>query len=153
VDGSVIFGIGTQSNNGLGSATVFTLDNSDNFITNFNNQSLTASFIDSGSNGLFFPDASLPLCSDPSWFCPTSTTPLSATNVGAPGSPSNTVSFSVDNFDTVTGANPNDAAFSNLAGPNAGGFDWGLPFFYNRNVYTAIRGTSAGSIAGPFWAY
>jgi Protein of unknown function (DUF3443) len=154
VTGNMIFGIGTQSNNGLGSATVFTLDSSDNFTTNFNGQSLTASFIDSGSNGLFFPDGSLNVCSsDNSWYCPPSTTALSATNVGATGTPSNTVNFSVDNFDTVTTANPNDAAFSNLAGPNTGGFDWGLPFFYGRNVYTAIDGTTVGSIAGPFWAY
>jgi hypothetical protein len=154
LSGSLIFGIGTQSNNGLGSAMVFTLDSMDNFTTNFNGQSLTASFIDSGSNGLFFPDGSLNVCSsNNAWYCPPSTTPLSATNVGATGTPSNTVDFSVDNFDTVTGANPGDAAFSNLAGPNTGGFDWGLPFFYGRKVYTAINGTTVGSIAGPFWAY
>jgi hypothetical protein len=153
VDGSLIFGIGTQSNNGLGSATVFTLDSSDNFTTNFNGQSLTSSFIDSGSNGLFFPDASLNVCSSSnSWYCPASTTPLSATNVGA-NNASNTVNFSVDNFDAVTTANPNDAAFSNLAGPNTGGFDWGLPFFYNRHVFTAIDGTTVGTTPGPFYAY
>ena len=88
------------------------------------------------------------------WYCPTSTlTGLSATNVGATGSPSNTVTFSVDNFETVTAANPTDAAFSNLAGPNTGGFDWGLPFFYGRNVFTAIDGTTVGSTPGPFFAY
>ncbi len=150
VTGSLIFGIGTQSNNGLGSAAVFPLDSSDNFTTTFNGQSLTASFIDSGSNGLFFPDGSLNVCADDnSWYCPASTTVLSATN----GSSSAPVSFSVDNFDTVTTANPNDAAFSNLAGPNTGGFDWGLPFFYGRNVFTAIDGTTVGNTPGPFFAY
>ncbi len=159
VTGSLIFGIGTQSNNALPStATVLNLDQTDSFITNFATQSLTGSFIDSGSNGLFFPDPALAgsVCpgTDSSWYCPTATlVGLSATNVGATGSPSNTVTFSVDNFETVTAANPTDAAFSNLAGPNTGGFDWGLPFFYGRNVFTAIDGTTVGNTPGPFFAY
>jgi hypothetical protein len=159
VNGSLIFGIGTQSNNALPStATVLNLDTSDSFTTNFASQSLTGSFIDSGSNGLFFPDPALAgsVCpgTDSSWYCPTSTlTGLSATNVGATGSPSSTVTFSVDNFETVTAANPTDAAFSNLAGPNTGGFDWGLPFFYGRNVFTGIDGTTVGTTPTPFFAY
>jgi hypothetical protein len=164
VDGNMIFGIGTQSNNGLGSATVFTLDQFDSFTTKLGTQVLTSSFIDSGSNGLFFPDGSLSICaSSPFWYCPASTTPLSATNVGANGA-TNTIPFSVDNFETVTAAHPSDAAFSNLAGPlgtpntctTSGGsceFDWGLPFFYGRNVFTAINGTSTPAGVGPFWAY
>ena len=153
VDGNMIFGIGTESNNGLGTATVFTIDLNDNFTTNFNGQALTASFIDSGSNGYFFPDSLLSVCSnDPSWYCPPGTTPLSATNVGL-NQATNTVNFNVDNFDTVTSGNPGDAAFSNLAGPNAGGFDWGLPFFYGRSVFTAIDGATTPAGTGPFWAY
>jgi hypothetical protein len=154
VNGSMIFGIGTETNNALPSTvTVFTMDQNDNFQTDFNGQALTASFIDSGSNGLFFPDGSLSICaSDSSWYCPANTMAFSATNTGA-NNATNMVNFSVDNFETVTAANPTDAAFSNLAGPNAGGFDWGLPFFYGRPVFTAIDGTTVGSIAGPFWAY
>jgi hypothetical protein len=155
VNGNLIFGIGTQSNNGLGSATVLTLDTSDSFTTNLPGQSLSGSFIDSGSNGLFFPQLnSLPnICSsDASWYCPPSTTPYSATNVGANNTTS-MVNFSVDNFDTVTTANPSDFAFSNLAGPTTGGFDWGLPFFYGRSVFTAIDGTAVGNTPGPFFAY
>jgi hypothetical protein len=39
-----------------------------------------------------------------------------------------------------------------------GFFDWGLPLFYGRSVFTAIDGastlTSTGSIVtGPYWAY
>jgi len=159
VIGQLVFGIGTESNNALPStATVLNLDQTDSFTTNFASQSLTGSFIDSGSNGLFFPDPALAgsICpgTDSSWYCPTSTlVGLSATNVGATGSPSNTVTFSVDNFETVTAANPTDAAFSNLAGPNTGGFDWGLPFFYGRTVFTGIDGTTVGTTPTPFFAY
>jgi hypothetical protein len=160
VTGTLTFGIGTESNNTLPStATLFTLDSSDNFTTNFVTQALTASFIDSGSNGLFFPDSSLTVCGDaPSWYCQAATS-LSATNVDPNnGSTTNTVTFNVDDFDTVTQANPSAAAFSNLAGPmpctaSPCSFDWGLPFFYNRSVFTAIDGTTVGTTPGPFWAY
>jgi hypothetical protein len=32
-------------------------------------------------------------------------------------------------------------------------FDWGLPFFYGRSVFTAIEGQAAGSAVGPYYAY
>jgi len=154
VDGNMIFGIGTASNNGLGAAKVFTMDQNFNFTTQLSGKSPTSAFIDSGSNGLFFLDATttgLPLCSDPSWYCPANTTNLSAVQTGT-NNVTNTVNFSVDNFDNVTSGNPGDAAFGNLAGPFSGAFDWGLPFFYGRSVFTAIDGTNVGT-PGPFWAY
>jgi hypothetical protein len=161
--GSMIFGVGTESNNALGSATVFTVDpTDDDFTTNFNNVALAGSFIDSGSNGLFFQDA-IPQCSqDTGFYCPSSTLNLSAQNVGA-NNAQNTVNFSVDN--AIENDN-GDAAFGNLAGPIATGtctpsnpnactFDWGLPFFFNRNVYVAIDGQTmpSGSPSAPWWAY
>ena len=159
VNGSMIFGIGTQSNNKVGSATVFMLDSVDNFTTNFNGQSLTASFIDSGSNGLFFPDSAIPACGSgsaaPGFFCPASTDNLSAQNVGM-NSAQNTVNFSVANAANLFQSSGNDAAFNQLAGPEAAGtFDWGLPFFYGRNVFTAIDGQTmpAGAPSAPWWAY
>ena len=154
VNGNMVFGIGTQSNNHLGAAKVFTMDSQFNFTTTLTGKAPVPGFIDSGSNGLFFLDATttgFPLCTDPSWYCPASTTPLSATQTGT-NSVSNAVNFSVDNKDTVTTGNPGDAAFSNLAGPFSGSFDWGLPFFYGRSVFTAIDGTNVGT-PGPFWAY
>jgi hypothetical protein len=156
VNGNMIFGIGTQSNNALGTATVFTLESgTDNFTTTYKGQAYSNSFIDSGSNGLFFPDATIPVCPGnlSSFYCPTSNlTGLTATNTGA-NSATNTVTFGVDNTQTLLTNDGSDFAFSNLAGPLAGSFDWGLPFFYGRNVYTAIDTTSVGNIAGPFFAY
>jgi hypothetical protein len=32
-------------------------------------------------------------------------------------------------------------------------FDFGLPFFYGRSVFTAIQGRSAGGFTGPYFAY
>ena len=164
ISGSLTFGIATESNNALGSATVFGLDTNDNFITLYSGQTLNASFIDSGSNALFFP-SSITVCTDNnSFYCPASLTPQSAINQGAGGTPISTVDFSVDNADNLFNNNPSDAAFGTLAGPqgtantcsSSGGsctFDWGLPFFYGKTVFTAIDGQTVSGGTGPFWAY
>jgi hypothetical protein len=154
--GSLIFGIGTQSNNALSGQTIYTLDpNTGNISTTFKGTTFTnAAFLDSGSNGIFFLDATttgMPVCTDLNFlYCPTSTQNFSATNIGANGATA-TFNFSVGNGDTLT--NNNDSAVPNLAGPNPQTIDWGLPFFFGRNVYVAIAGRTAGSTTGPYWAY
>ncbi len=165
--GSMIFGIGTESNNALGSASVYPINNNGFFTTTFTSQALTESFIDSGSNGYFFPDASITQCTQnsiaPGFYCPANTVNLSAQNVNQSGS-QNTVSFSVDNAVNDFNNFGSDSAFANLAGPNGStncgtgtpcGFDWGLPFFYGRNVFTSIYGqpVPSGTPAAPWWAY
>ena len=157
--GSLIFGIGTQSNNQVGSAKIFTLDNFDNFTTKFNSQTLTGSFIDSGSNGFFFSDAAIAQCAGnsiaPGFFCPASPQNLSAQNIGV-NSAQSTVNFSVGNAVTMFQSNPGDSAFPALGGSGfTGSFDWGLPFFYGRSVFVAIDGQTmpAGTAAPPWWAY
>ncbi len=153
--GSLVFGIGTQSDNGLNGATVYPVDDNGNFITNFNNAQYSESFLDSGSNAFFFPDSGIPVCADDNaFYCPTSTLNLSATNAGYNGTPTGTVNFSVANADNLFNDNLAANVFGQLAGPNTiTGFDWGLPFFYGRNVYTAIQGQSTPGGTGPYWAY
>lgn len=157
VSGSLVFGIGTQSNNGLNGATVYTTDASGNFATTFKSQSYSQSFLDSGSNALFFltsSTAGVPVCPDATFFyCPSSTQSLSAVNRGSNGA-SGTVTFSVANADNLLHNNPQAFVFGDLAGPNSlSGFDWGLPFFFGRNVFTAIEGKSTPGGTGPYWAY
>ena len=153
IGGTVMFGIGTQSNNALGSAKVFTTDASGNVTTVFNSQSYSNSFIDSGSNGLFFLDAAttgIPVCSDAKdFYCPNSRLSLSATIRGTNGANS-AVNFSVGNADQLSGR---FTAFSELAGPSPGGFDWGLPFFFGRTVFVAIEGQSAPGGVAPYIAF
>jgi hypothetical protein len=164
LQGTMTFGINTEGNNGLGSATIFTLDASDHFTTIFNGQTLTKSFINSGANALFFPDT-LPTCtSNAQFFCPASLTNLSATIQGA-SQGTGEVDFSVENADTLFSDFPNYAVFDTLAGPQGtfnsciGGnascvFEWGFPFFYGRSVYTAIDGQSVpGAPPTPWVAY
>ena len=157
--GSLVFGIGTQSNNGLGGATVYTVNPNDgNFNTIFNGVTYTdAAFLDSGSNAIYFLDSNttgLPLCTGNInfWYCPTSTQNFMATNQAYPAGATTMINFSVSNAQTLT-SNQNDGVAPGLAGPNAGRFDWGLPFFYGRNVYVAIEGQSTPGGTGPYVAY
>ena len=153
VTGSLVFGIGTQSDNALGSAKVLTVDQVGNFTTVFNNQSYSSSFIDSGSNAIFFLDPAttgLSLCRlSTDFYCSPTLRTLSATHRGVNGATS-AVNFAVGNVDALNGG---FNAFSEVTGPNAGTFDWGLPFFFGRTVFTAIEGQSTPGGAGPYWAY
>jgi hypothetical protein len=154
--GSLIFGIGTQTNNGLGTATVFTVNpNTGFFTTTYKGLALSKSFIDSGSNGFFLPDPGIPICSS-GFYCPNATLNLSATNQGANGA-TGTVNFNLANADSLHTNNPTFAAFANLGGPTfsnfSSSFDWGLAFFYGRNVFTAIENRSTSGGNGPYFAY
>ena len=153
VSGSLVLGIGTQSNNGPSGVTAYTADQLGEFTTTFNGTA-SSSFIDSGSNGLFFSASpiQLPPCSVPNsgWYCPSSTASLSATNKGASGSPSGAVSFQIGNFDSLINSSNN--VFADIGGSN-GEFDWGLPFFFGRNVFVGLEGKGSTLGTGPYWAY
>jgi hypothetical protein len=205
VAGAMVFGIGTQTNNGLSSsAVVLPLDPTETdpawggFTTVYNNVSYpnaaennlllansgntigtVGSFLDSGSNAIFFLDQPTSRITDCSgtenfFYCPGSTESLTAYNQAAGSSVQSEVPFYVSNALTLFSANGgNNTAFNDLTGPNTTGnpnsltkaadgyFDWGLPFFYGRNVYTAIWGVTQPSTpvsgvtvpAGPWWAY
>jgi hypothetical protein len=159
VSGSLVFGIGTETNNALNAAATVLTATAQGFITTIygSGQPLNNSFIDSGSNALFFNDTTLQssACDQGQFYCPSSPLTLSAKNQGANGTTS-TISFEVADLNSIP---TTDFAISNVAGPapTSGGlnsyFDWGLPFFYGRSVYFAIEGMSAGGTQGPYYAY
>jgi hypothetical protein len=154
VTGALVFGIGTESNNDLGSATIYSLDpDTGNLSVTFNGSAYSSSFIDSGSNANYFVDAAIPVCTS-GFFCPTSTVAFTATITGI-NAASNAVNFSVANADSLFDANTSGVAFSNLAAPesDSDSFDFGLPFFFGVNVYTAIAGQSTPGGTGPYVAF
>jgi hypothetical protein len=172
ISGNLIFGIGTQTNNVLGSATVFNTDGNGNFVSIFNGQTNSCSYIDSGSNGYFFPSAGYPgliACSgnNSSFYCPSTLLALSASNSSAANTNGSTgsVSFNVGNANTLLSGN--NIAFSELGGPNSpvngcSSFGWGLSFFYGKpnGVFTGIEQQpvtgvtlNGKTVTGPFWAY
>ncbi len=158
VSGSLIFGIDTESNNASGTETVLTVDDQAYLTVDYNGQSLNQSFLDSGTNGTYFNDSSLPTCTQTGitdFYCPASTQNLSATLTGA-NSMSFTADFSVGNAQSQLSANPSFAAFPELAGPYPGStstFDFGLPFFYGKRVAVALAGSVTTAGTGPYFAF
>jgi Protein of unknown function (DUF3443) len=170
--GSMVFGIGTQANNTTTGASAMRLSTStfSGYVVNttVTRASYTAtmanSFLDTGSNGLYFGTASvtLPVCSTaPDFYCSTTgTTFFSATVSGSAGS-ARTFSFAVD--PAVGGTNAlftsGDPVLPTLSGPSGdtSQFIWGLPFFYGRTVFIGFEGRSGvfngSTVAGPYYAF
>ncbi len=172
VTGALVFGIGTQANNSLGEAAVLRLDAYGDLLTTFSsNGSAVTAFVDSGSNAIYFLDSAtthIPTCSDADYsdfYCPTSTVNLSAKILDSYGSVPVGVDFSIANAVGLSANNNySNVAFDNLGGPGvtsqSGGttneatyFDWGLPFHFGRNVFTAIEDQSTPAGNGPFVAF
>jgi hypothetical protein len=165
LSGSLIFGIGTQSNNGLGSATVFGTDDFGDFNIAYNSTTYPG-FLDSGSNSIYFLDTAttgLPLCTNVNinyLYCPTSnqTIPIVITAQAGTNGASASASFVVGDANVLLSGN--DAAVDDLAGPfsltpvpSPLVIDLGSPFFFGRSVYTAIVGKSTPGGTGPYTAY
>jgi hypothetical protein len=159
----LVFGIGTESNNGLGTATVLKADDATGFVNaSFNGATDLNAALDSGSNLNFFSDSSLPQCTTAvGFYCPLSTVNLSATLTAFSGGATSTAAFTVVNAESAFSANPSAFVVPNLAGvlsvansnSNTIQFDLGIPFFFGRNVFTAIENETAGGVAGPYFAY
>jgi len=161
VTGSLILGIGTESNNQPSGVTVLPADSLGQIVTHFNPSPGVSThetgIFDSGSSVIFFSDSSLsiPLCPGNLSFlyCPSSPLTFSATNTGMSGTPSSAVSFQI--ADPRALLSSGNAAISNMGGPafSPGLFDWGLPFFFGRTVYVGFSGKTSALGTGPFWAY
>lgn len=152
LSGTMTFGIGTQANNALAATAVLTVDPVFGELnTLVGTTSYPGSFVDSGSNGYFFGTGLFPTCTLlMGFYCPASAVAESGLLQGLNGVtvPGN---FTVGNPESLFASNPSITVDPDLAGPNGiGGFDWGLPFFFGRTVYTAIenRATPAGN--GPW---
>ncbi|HEY0748469.1 MAG TPA: DUF3443 family protein, partial [Steroidobacteraceae bacterium] len=159
VQGELIFGLSTQSDNLMPAAglTVLGADGSGHFTATYNGSGTALpALIDSGTDAYAFDDPAMAVCSAGAfigYYCP-AVPPQSAhavnTGVGV-NNASSTIDFAIaDPNSFVAGA----AAFIQLGG--GGGstkFTWGMPFFYGRKVYFGFDQRSAGTITGPFYAY
>jgi len=172
LSGTLYFGVGTQSNNKLGSARIIPVETTfDQFIhTNFQGTDFAMSVIDAGSNGYFF-SSNLPLCTgavqgDTVLYCVGATTGLSGVIQGeaADGTATGvaiTYDFDIDNADAQLAlllGSPSQPVLPNLAGTlgaQTSTFDWGLPLFYGRTVFVvfADRSAAGSGQAGPYMAF
>ncbi|SAK67060.1 lipoprotein [Caballeronia pedi] len=149
VTGTMTFGIGSQSNNLLGSATVLKSSSLTGYVTtDFGGNQYGSSFIDSGSNGVFFPSTTLARCGV--WYCPSTPQTIAATIRSSSGAQS-AVNFTIAQSTALFGTG--NFAFDNLAGTASGFFDWGLPFFYGRRIFTALAGRPTPAGPGPYYAF
>lgn len=161
VTGSLFFGIGTENNNQLGSAKIFTVDSQNGYLTTiYKNKTYDQSFFDTGSNGIYFQDISIAQCKGSlvGFYCPGSTLNLTATVTAAAvrntTGASASVNFSVASVNLL---NQSNYAFNDFAGitPDSlnGTFDWGLPFFFGRKIFTAFEDSSTPVGNGPYIAF
>jgi hypothetical protein len=174
----------TCAANGLAGAQVYALDGNGNFpttvlngltynITNY--PSSYSAFLDSGSNALYISDAAtleIQDCyiggtaaqDDTGFYCPTSTlalTNLTLTDNNGVSTPALGLSIANALNLFVTTNDPSLAAFNDLGGdtgtgPSTDYFDFGLPFFFGRNVFVGIMGTAAPNgttVPNGYWAF
>lgn len=159
LQGELIFGISTQSDNTLPATgiTVLGTDGKGDFTATYNGAAtVLPAIIDSGTDSYKF-DSTITVCSSGtfggSYYCPVSAPlKLFAVNSGVGANNAvNTVDFAISDPNTfVVGA----SAFANLGGGSGSmNFVWGLPFFYGHKIYVGIDQLPAGSVTGPYYAY
>lgn len=170
IQGTINFGIGTQTDNALSGVTAFALDAcgdlpqasfggvaySDTFCNNTGNS--FGAFFDTGSNGLYVLDANtlsslgISDCSSsssaPGFYCVTAggTTTLSPISLlGSGNVGSGTVSLNIK--DAISLFNTGNSVFNDVGGDSVPGgsastdfFDFGSPFFFGRTVFIGIGG-------------
>lgn len=158
VNGALVFGVGTQSNNQFTAGSVLTTSSVGYITTRLGSQTLRNSFIDSGSNGLFFDTSALATCSTTSgvygFYCPVSSQSYTSVILTGANAASATVSFAVDNAQTIVATGYK--ALPTLAGPiwDSRIFDWGLPFFYGHSVFYGIDQMPFNNLVkGPLIAF
>ncbi|WP_310632509.1 DUF3443 domain-containing protein [Paraburkholderia sp.] len=152
--GTLVFGIGTQSNNTMSASQTFATDQWGDVVGSYKGRSLAA-FLDSGSNGLFFNDSSIGQCGGNlgTFYCPSTPLALSATLTDL-NNKTATVNFNVVSAQVLLGNGTNYVAndLGGEFGSNAN-LDLGLPFFYGRYVYYGFDKTATGGTQTPYFAF
>ena len=179
VTGTMTFGIATQADNALGSATLYSLDPCGDFpsvtydgisyadtFCNTDTGSAFGGFLDTGSTGLYVSDAATlsflgisdcgPSTNGAGFYCvsPGPTATLSNVAILGNGVGSGTTSLNI--YDATTLFNTNNAVFNDLgsdSGTNQSTdyFDFGAPFFIGRTVFIGIAGEAVpGGVNAPY---
>jgi hypothetical protein len=165
----LILGIGTEPNNAPpAGVTAIGTDDEANFVSIFQGQALTVSFLDTGSWDLSFPpptSVNIPQCSTEglTMYCPTSPVSLTTEITGANGGAAMiNLGFTVMNGATAWDESGSLLAFNDIADPGSGlsafnsflnsVFDFGLPIFYGKTIYFGMDGmTTTQSLGqGPY---
>ncbi len=168
VSGSLIFGIGTQSNNGLGNATIYNVpdggSNAGDHYDRLQRYEFSQKLYRQRFERVF------------SFLMPASQRVQGPTRIGIVPPPRPTicgaqnqgqrtsgrlepvtVNFSLEDADicstTTTGKHRVQHSGRRRARRTWQSFDWGLSFFYGKNMFTAIENMSTPGGTGPYFAY
>jgi len=157
ISGSIYFGVATQSNNSVAGARLLQTNTVGDITTVFQGVSMRNSFIDSGSNGLYVNSSAIPTCTNTNisgFYCPTALQSLSATMSGTNTTTPVSVAFAIDNAATIL-SGTGHSVFPTLGGPSGDStsFDWGLPFFFGRNVIIGFEGRTSTLGSGTYFAF
>jgi hypothetical protein len=158
VSGTLTFGIDTESDNVSGSQTVLTLDGEAELAMIYNSVTLNESFIDSGSNGIYFNDPNITQCSSANFqgfYCPGVVQNLAVSMVGRNNVMANNLTFNIGSAQAIP---VNVSAYPLLGGTiptgiGAQSFDYGLAFFYGKRVAIANQGFTTTVGTGPYIAF
>jgi hypothetical protein len=174
--GTLNFGIGTQTDNALGSANVYALAYwgtgtyaaAMTMSTKYNSVAYP-SFLDTAAPATLFLDAAttgISTCfgTDQIFYCPSSNQSVSVQNTGYPATTWIAAQVSIGNAQTLLGTS-GYTAFSNLvavsggSGASTDAVEYGLPFFFGKTVFVGIAGKTAPSgvsttaAANGYWAF
>ncbi len=178
VTGTMTFGIATQADNALGSATIYSLDPCGDFPTvTYDGIAYTdtscnetgvglGGFLDTGSTGLYVSDAATlsflgisdcgPTTNGAGFYCVSPGTTATLSNVVLTGNGVGTATLSSLNIYNATALfSTNNAVFNDLGSdsgtsPATDFFDLGAPFFIGRTVFIGIAGEAVpGGVSAP----
>ena len=121
-------------------------------------QIFNGSYLDTGTNGMFFNDSSnsIPKCLNSTWYCPKTILNLNAVLSDGGSTSLNQVNlqFQVGNAEAIFSTS--NTAFANASGAAPTGstdFAWGMPFFYGKRVYMSIWDITSFSSPTPWYAW
>ncbi|CAG9238664.1 conserved hypothetical protein [Paraburkholderia tropica] len=156
--GTLYLGVGTQTNNTIASLSQIPLDANFEFQATYGGTANQYSFIDSGTNFLYFQDSSITQCTGSTYsgyYCPSSVQTESVTfapnSSASSSSGSYTGTFKVGNVSSLLSSSV--FAFNDIAvyGLVEGGLDFGMPFFYGR--YVVIKNESSSGAGDAYAAF
>ena len=163
--GKMIVGLGTRTNNQFPSLQVLATTSQGYLYGTLSSNSpalsgsYSSTFMDTGSNGIFFDAVGITSCTPPNdsgFYCPLSDIVFNVL-LGSVGAAQAKGSFTVTNAAAIF--QKGNAALPTLGGSlnSPGLLDLGLPFFYGKTVVIGIEGMPATGVGaskatGPFYA-
>ncbi|MCQ8239635.1 DUF3443 family protein [Rhizosaccharibacter radicis] len=152
VEGRLLFGLGTNRDNGFGGASIIRLSARGRVSTEYAGRTATDSYFDSGTQSLIVPDDRLPICpGGHASVCLRPAVRTSATVVGADGSRT-VIPFLVGEFPRPGEHGVFAGAVSVARRPDL--FVWGFPFFIGRRVGLLFAGETVPGrpdLVGPLY--